>query len=155
MWFRGLSKLSVDAKGRVAMPKAHRDVLEESEVTELVITASGSRCLNVYSKDEWDAIEKAIMETPNVKHRGVQKMQRLYLGYATTVGLDSAGRIALSAEQRRFARIDRKAMFVGQGKKFEIWDEDRWEREFDMSEDHEDDHIDLSDVPDELLNLAL
>jgi len=153
MWFRGLSKLSVDAKGRVAMPKAHRDVLDENDVSELVVTASTTRCLNVYRKDEWDELEKKIMEAPNVQSSSVRKIQRLYVGYANVVGLDSAGRIPLTPEQRRYAGIDKKAMFVGQGAKFEIWDEERWERVFGIS-DEDDDDEDLSDVPDEL-NLSL
>jgi len=61
--------------------------------------------------------------------------------------------IPLTPEQRRYAGIDKKAMFVGQGAKFEIWDEERWERVFGIS-DEDDDDEDLSDVPDEL-NLSL
>ena len=152
MWFSGLSKLSVDSKGRVAMPKAHRDVLEESAVTELVVTASTSKCLNVYRKEEWVELERKLMGMPNVKSQAVQKIQRVYVGYANAVSLDSAGRGSLTAEQRRYAGIERKAMFVGQGSKFEIWDEANWEREFGLADGEK---IDMSDVPDELLTLSL
>ena len=152
MWFRGLSNLSVDAKGRVAMPKAHRDVLEESGVSELVVTASTSKCLSVYRKEAWDELEKTIMDTPNVKSKSIQTLQRVVVGYANMVSLDSAGRISLTAEQRRYAGIERKAMFVGQGTKFEIWDEANWEREFGLADGEK---IDMSDVPDDLLNLSL
>ncbi|MFK8079223.1 MAG: division/cell wall cluster transcriptional repressor MraZ [Granulosicoccus sp.] len=152
MWFRGLTKLSVDAKGRVAMPKAHRDVLDESGVVELVVTASPARCLNVYAKDAWIELEKKLMAAPNIKSKAVQKLQRLYVGYATPVELDGSGRMLLTSELRSFAGIDRKAMLVGQGEKFELWDESRWEREFGLCDD---DDIDMSDVPEELSNLSL
>lgn len=152
MWFRGLTKLSVDAKGRVAVPKAHRDALLESGVTELVVTASPSKCLYVLAKDEWLELEQKIMAMPNVKSKAVLRIQRLYVGHATMVELDGTGRMLLSAELRAFAGIDRKAMLVGQGKKLEIWDEARWERECGMGDDED---IDMSDVPDDLLTLSI
>lgn len=158
MFFRGLTKLSVDAKGRVAVPKAQRDLLEENGILELVVTGSPSRCLNVYPKAEWDELEQKIMAAPNVESKGAQRLQRIYVGYATPVELDSTGRMLLTAELRAFAGIQRSAMLVGLGKKLEIWDEERWKREFGM--DDEDDgstsnDIDMSDVPRELLDLSL
>jgi MraZ protein len=132
----------------MAMPKAHRDALDEGGVTELVVTASTSKCLNVYLKDAWLEIEKKIMSAPNVRSKGVQRIQRLYVGYATPVELDSAGRVLLSSELRAFAGIDRKVMLVGQGKKFELWDVERWEREFGLCDDQD---IDTSDVPESVL----
>lgn len=152
MWFRGLTKLSVDAKGRVAIPKAHRDTFEQSGVAELVVTASPSRCLYVFAKDDWLELEQKIMAAPNVTSKGVQKLQRLYVGYAEPVELDGTGRMLLSAELRTFAGIDRKAMLVGQGKKFELWDEGRWDREFGFLDD---DDLDMSDVPEELMNMTI
>lgn len=152
MWFRGLTKLSVDAKGRVAMPKAHRDTLEQSGIVELVVTASPSRCLNVFAQQDWLELEQKIMAAPNVTSKGVQKLQRLYVGYATPVELDGTGRMLLSSELRAFSGIDRKAMLVGQGKKFELWDEGRWEREFGLCDD---DDVDMSDVPEEMMNMTI
>ena len=150
MWFRGLNKLSVDAKGRVAMPKAHRDVLLENEITELMVTGSPAGCLNMYLKDEWLELEQKLMSVPNIS-KEVQKLQRLYVGTAALVELDGTGRMLLSSELRGLAGIDRKAMLIGQGSKFEIWDEVRWEREIGMGEN---DDIDLSAMPEELLKLS-
>lgn len=128
MWFRGPNKLSVDAKGRVAMPKAHRDVLLENGMTELIITGSPAGCLNVYMKDDWLELEQQLMALPNISEK-VQRLQRIFVGNATLVELDGTGRILLTSELRTLAGIDRKAMLVGMGTKFEIWDEGRWERQ--------------------------
>lgn len=151
MWFRGLSSLNVDAKGRVAMPKVHRDTLEKSEIKDLVVTASPSRCLNVYAKEKYEELEQQLMALANAGSDAVQTAQRLIIGYATDVRLDGTGRMLLSPELRNWASIDRKAVFVGQGTKFEIWDEARWEREFGLCEDKK---IDMSDAPPELLKLS-
>jgi len=151
MWFRGLSNLNVDAKGRVAMPKVHRDTLDESGIVDLIVTASPSKCLNVYAKDKYEELEQQLMALANAGSEAVQTAQRLIIGYATPVRLDGTGRMLLAPELRGWAAIDRKAVFVGQGSKFEIWGEARWEREFGICEDKK---IDMSDAPPELLKLS-
>ena len=102
----------------------------------------------MYLKEEWLELEQSLMSVPNIS-RQVQRLQRLYVGYATLVELDGTGRILLSSELRDLAGIDRKAMLVGQGSKFEIWDETRWEREMGEVDD-----IDESALPEELLKLS-
>lgn len=151
MWFRGLTNLSVDAKGRVAVPKAHRETLEASGVKELAVTVSPAGCLNVYSKESWVEIEHKLMSIPNAGSKTVQQLQRLYTGYCEIVELDGSGRLSLTAPQRKRVGIDRKAMLVGQGDKLEIWDESRWEAKFGQL-DSED--IDLTDLPAELEALS-
>ena len=47
-------------------------------------------------------------------------------GYATDCALDGQGRVLLPNELRRFALLDKRVAFMGQGNKFEIWDEDVW-----------------------------
>ena len=148
MWFRGLNKLSVDAKGRIAMPKAQRDVLLENETTELMVTGSPAGCLNMYLKEEWLELEQRLMSVPNISSH-VQRLQRLYVGYATLLELDGTGRMLLSSELRDLAGIDRKAMLVGQGSKFEVWDETRWEQEMAKVGD-----IDESTLPEEIQKLS-
>lgn len=126
MRFKGLTKLSVDAKGRLAVPKAHRDLLQENGQVELVVTADPSNCLNVYPKPVWQEVEEELMSAPN-SSPVMRHYQRLFIGYATDIELDGTGRMLLSSELREYAGIDRKAVLVGQGKKFELWDEARWD----------------------------
>ena len=49
----------------------------------------------------------------------------MLLGYATEVEVDAQGRILVSKELREFAGITRNAMLMGQGNKFELWDEEK------------------------------
>jgi len=128
MRFRGITKLSVDAKGRVAVPKAHRDRLQKDGIRELVVTADPSRCLLVYPTPIWHEIEEKLITIPNSSPQA-RMFQRLYVGYATDIELDSTGRILLPTELREYAGIDRKAVLIGQGKKFELWDERTWEHQ--------------------------
>lgn len=152
MRFRGLTKLSVDAKGRLAVPKLHRESLEENGVDELVVTADhDAKCLIVYPKEVFHKIEEQLIAVPNGGSRTLRRMQRVIIGYATEMELDGTGRILLSAELRAYAGIDRKAVLVGQGNKFELWDEKHWDKECDLEGDAE---LDYSELPVALQNIS-
>ena len=152
MRFRGITKLSIDAKGRLAMPKNHRDRLEENGVHELVVTADPSRCLLVYPKPVWEEVEKKLNELPN-STRATRAIQRLFIGYATDIDLDNNGRMLLPAELREYASLDRKGVLIGQGKKFELWDERTWEIESEKWKQEVAD-MDPADMPVELQNIS-
>jgi MraZ protein len=152
MRFRGITKLSVDAKGRLAVPKGHRDRLESNGIGELVVTADPSKCLLVYPKPIWHEIEEQLIAVPNSSPY-TRMIQRLYIGYATEIELDGTGRMLLPAELRDYAGIDRKAVLIGQGKKFELWDERTWEVESDNWKQQVNE-LDPSDLPVELQKIS-
>lgn len=123
--FRGANRITLDAKGRLAVPTRYRGRIEERCGNQIVVTVDRDHCLLVYPFPEWEEIERRIARLPTL-NRQVRRLQRLMLGHATEVELDGQGRILLSKELRDFAAIDRQVMFIGQGNKFEIWDEQRW-----------------------------
>ena len=45
--------------------------------------------------------------------------------------MDGAGRILVSPPLREFATLEKRVMLVGQGNKFEVWDETRWSEQRD------------------------
>jgi MraZ protein len=124
--FRGNSKLTVDAKGRLAVPKHHRDRLETDGITGLMVTADPSHCLLIYPMPDWLEIETKLMSLPNTDPH-VRAMQRLYVGYATETEFDVNGRILLPEVLREYASIGKKARLIGQGKKFELWGEEAYQ----------------------------
>ena len=152
MRFRGITKLSIDAKGRLAMPKNHRDRLDENGVKELVVTADPGRCLVVYPRPIWEDVEQKLNELPN-SSRATRAIQRLYIGYATDIELDGTGRMLLPNELREYAGLDRKAVLIGQGKKFELWDEHTWNIESEKWK-QEVNEMDPADMPVELQNIS-
>jgi len=123
MFFRGISKVSVDAKGRFSLPKQRREHLQASGVNTVVVTADPGRCLLIYPMSEWQKFEAQIVALPNA-HPAARQYQRLYLGYAAEIEFDSSGRLLLTSELRDYANIDRKATLLGQGNKLEMWNAD-------------------------------
>lgn len=125
MSYRGINNLAVDAKGRMAMPSRYRDRLLESCGGRLVITVDRDHCLLVYPQPEWEIIEAKLVELPSLNPEA-RLLQRLLIGYATECEMDAQGRILLPAMLREFAGLNKKIVIIGQGKKFEIWDEQTW-----------------------------
>lgn len=126
--FRGISNIAVDSKGRVAIPKNHREPLIKTTSGQLMLTVGPNSCVLVYPLHEWWPTEEKIMSLPNTNplHR---RMQLMYVGHATETEIDKNGRILLPAKLREFASIERKAVMVGQGRRLEIWEEERWNEE--------------------------
>ena len=126
MHFRGINNISVDAKGRMAMPARYRERLLELCGGRLVVTVDRDHCLLVYPLPEWEIIEAKLNELPSL-NKQARLLQRLLIGYATELELDGQGRILLPARLREFANLQKKAVLIGQGKKLEIWDEETWD----------------------------
>lgn len=128
--FRGGSSVNLDAKGRMALPTRYRAALVESCEGRLVVTVHDDRCLLLYPAPEWDEIERKLVELPNQDER-VRKLQRMLLGHATELDMDGHGRILLPPRLREFAKLDKRVVLAGVGKKFEIWNEEAWEQSCD------------------------
>jgi MraZ protein len=134
--FRGVSHINLDSKGRLAIPARYRDRLSESCNGHLIVTIDVDRCLLVYPLPEWERIEQALMSRPNMNPQ-VRRLQRQIVGHATDVDLDGQGRILVSASLREYASLEKQIVLVGQGNKFEIWDEQAWNSQRDAWLDDE------------------
>ncbi len=107
------------------MPSRYRERLMETCGGRLVVTVDRDRCLLVYPLPEWEIIEAQLVNLPSL-NKQARLLQRLLIGHATEVELDSQGRILLPNMLRDYAGLDKKIVLIGQGKKFEIWDEQEW-----------------------------
>lgn len=152
MVFRGINNLALDAKGRMAMPARYRDRLVETCGGRLVVTVDRDRCLLVYPLHEWEQIEAQLVALPSL-NKQARLLQRLLIGHATEVELDSQGRILLPNMLRDYAALDKKIVLIGQGKKFEIWDEQSWNDK--QQAWLQDVNADEGDMPASLENLSL
>jgi MraZ protein len=131
--FRGVSYLNLDAKGRLAIPARQRERLARLCDSKLVITADPQHCLLVYPDSTWTEIERKLMSLPSFDQQS-RALQRLLIGYANEVEIDSQGRVMVTSEQRDYAQLDKRAALVGVGNKFELWDEAAWRKTLEEAE---------------------
>jgi len=130
--FRGIAQLTLDSKGRLAVPSRHRDALVERCAGHLVITADADRCLLVYPLPDWELIQQKLEGLSNLDPR-VRDLQRRLIGFAVDVDMDGAGRVLISPALRHYAQLERDVVLVGQGKKFELWNRDSWDQLIDSA----------------------
>lgn len=149
--FRGVNALTLDSKGRLAIPTRYRDELVRVANGRLIVTVDRDHCLLLYPLPEWEEIERKLVKLPSF-NAPARRLQRLLIGHATEVELDGSGRILLPPPLREFAALDKTVVMIGQGNKFEIWDEAQWNtRRAEWLSANDGD----GELPDELGSLSL
>ena len=124
--FQGAAQLNLDNKGRLAIPARHRDMLLANCAGNLVLTADPDGCLLMYPEPEWQPIRDKLNKLSSFNSRS-RALQRRLVGYAENVEMDGAGRVLIPPTLRSYAALDKRVMLVGQGNKFELWDEAKWQ----------------------------
>ena len=122
--FHGAAVITLDAKGRLAVPTRHREALAATGKT-LVLTAHPEGCALIYPEAAWERVRSQVEKFPSF-HPQASWWKRLLLGFEEHVAADAAGRVLLSSGLRLHARLERDAMLVGQGHYFELWDPGVW-----------------------------
>ena len=135
----------------MVIPNRYREQIAERAQGQLVVTVDRDQCLLLYPLPDWEQIERKLMSLPSL-HAQARRLQRLMVGHATDLTLDAHGRLLLPAELREFAGLTRLAMLIGQGNRFELWDETRWNtrRDFWLASEEA-----VTDLPSELDSLSL
>ncbi|MAD91995.1 MAG: cell division/cell wall cluster transcriptional repressor MraZ [Gammaproteobacteria bacterium] len=136
--FRGASKVSLDAKGRMAVPTRYRERLSARCEGQLIVTVDKDHCLLLYPLPDWEELERKLVRLPSM-NKVARRIVRIMVGYATEVDIDGNGRILVSRELREFASLNRNAILIGQGNKFELWDEPTWNEKRDAWLSDDDD----------------
>jgi len=126
--FRGANAISLDAKGRLAMPSRYRDELLSRCAGQLIVTVDAvDPCLCVYPLTEWELIEAKLRQLPSLVEEN-RRLQRVLIGNAVDLELDGNGRFLVPPRLREHAGLDKHAMLVGQLNKFQLWNESAWTR---------------------------
>ncbi|MDR1934093.1 MAG: division/cell wall cluster transcriptional repressor MraZ [Candidatus Accumulibacter sp.] len=126
--FQGATELSLDLKGRLAIPARHREALVSASGGQLVLTAHPDHCLLLYPASAWEPIRAKVLAVSSLDKRSAS-YQRLLVGYANDETLDSTGRLLISPALRKFAQLEKQVWLIGQGSHFEIWSDAGWQRQ--------------------------
>jgi len=124
--FKGIHNINLDGKGRLTIPTKYRNTITDQSNGSMVVTMdTEEKCLLLYPSTIWATIEKKINDLPSFS-KNHRRIQRILIGHAEDLDIDSAGRILLSKPLRLAADMTKKITLIGQGEKFEIWNEDTW-----------------------------
>ena len=125
--FRGINTITIDTKGRLAIPTRYRSALGAEEKVPLVVTIDTEEtCLLLYTAAQWQIIENNLQKLPSF-NAAARRIQRLLIGHATDVELDANARVLLPPVLRNYAQLEKDVVMIGQGNKFEVWDQALWD----------------------------
>lgn len=122
--FQGETAITLDDKGRMAVPTAYRDLIASACANRLVFTYNPFEhgCLWIFPQTEWDKVRDQVNALSSVK-RVHRDLQLKLVGAAAPVELDGNARVLVPASQRNAAGIEKRAVLLGMDRKFELWSE--------------------------------
>lgn len=127
--FGGVTHLNLDTKNRIAIPARYREILHSQCNSKITLTLDSAQCLLIYPDNIWSGVRDKIQNLPNSAHSLVKSYQRLVLGYAQNIELDSAGRVLIPTVLKDLIKLDKSVVLVGLGNRFEVWNEQAWHLE--------------------------
>ncbi|MBX3607949.1 MAG: division/cell wall cluster transcriptional repressor MraZ [Piscinibacter sp.] len=116
--FQGPAALTLDTKGRIAMPARHRVLLEAMRVNQMTITKHPDGCLMIFPRPIWETFRDHVAALP----MDAVKWKRVFLGNAMDADIDNSGRLLIAPELRAATGLVRDVMLLGMGNHLELWD---------------------------------
>jgi MraZ protein len=120
--FQGPAGLTLDGKGRIAMPSRHRETLSAMGCSQLTITKHPEGSLMIFPRPAWENFRERVAALP-MEAAG---WKRIFLGNAMDVDIDASSRVLIAPELRAAAGLTRDVMLLGMGSHFELWDAQRY-----------------------------
>lgn len=123
--FQGETPVTLDDKGRMAVPTAYRELVASACANRLVFTYNPFEhgCLWLFPHAEWEKVRDQVNALSGVK-RVHRDLQLKLVGAAAMVEPDGNARVLVPASQRSAAGIEKRAVLLGMNAKFELWSEE-------------------------------
>ncbi len=119
----------VDAKGRVSLPSEYREIVKNQESSIVLYRSLSSPCIEGCLESLLEKLANDIETSTDFFSQTQDDLTNLIFGDAKKFDFDSTGRILLSEKLITHAHIKDEAVFVGKGKKFQIWSKENWQKE--------------------------
>ncbi len=119
----------VDAKGRVSLPSDYRAIVKELSTEIVCYRSLSAPCIEGCLEDTLDKLATEIENSTDFFSETQDNLTNLIFGDAKRFPFDSTGRIVLTDKLLQHAGITDSAVFVGKGRKFQIWNPENWAKE--------------------------
>lgn len=119
----------VDAKGRVSLPADYRAIAKELNSEIVCYRSLTSPCIEGCLEELLEKLAVEIENATDFFSETQDNLTNLIFGDAKRFTFDSTGRIVLTEKLLNHAQISDNAVFVGKGRKFQIWNPENWAEE--------------------------
>ncbi len=124
MVFFGEYEVSFSAPGRIVLPKKVRELLKGNI---FILTKGFDYCLSGFDKSEWEDKAKDLLQVSLLEGADIQK-RRMLFSSTVHVEIDEQGRFVIPKSLLEFGGLDRRALIIGVGDHFEIWEPEKWKK---------------------------
>ena len=118
---------NIDPKGRATIPSAYREALSEGFTIGLNNDFSA---VALYPAEKWAEIGRQLDRIPDSDAKGLMYVRLIKAFSYSGQALDGQGRVLIPQALRQQAGMDKAVRFVGLGRYIEIWDEDRFMKQY-------------------------
>ena len=115
----------MDAKGRVSIPSRYRELLQERQDRQLILT-NWDDYVMAFPQSEWVKVEAKLGELALFR-KEIRSFQRFLISGVEYCPLDRQGRILVPQNLRDYANLNREVALVGAVRCFELWDKATFE----------------------------
>lgn len=117
----------VDKKGRVSVPASFRTAVGSSHFQGIAVYKHPEiPCLEGADVSFLETLSDVLYEEYGAFDIDPLSVATTILGDAAQLAFDSEGRVLLPAGMKTFTGISEQAVFIGLGRKFQIWAPDRF-----------------------------
>ena len=118
----------LDKKGRVSVPASFRSYLTNLGYNGVICYPSfNNNCIEAWPQDRIEKISNAI-DSLNPFEEKKDYFATSILSESINLQFDSEGRILITNKLLKHAKIKNSILFVGQGKTFQIWEPNNYEK---------------------------
>ena len=122
MVFFGEYQVSFSAPGRLLLPKKLRELLKG---ITFILTKGFDNCLAGFDKEDWESRAKDLLQVSLLEQENIEK-RRFVFSSVVYPEIDDQGRFIIPKNLIFYSGLKSKAVIIGVGDHFEIWDQDRW-----------------------------
>lgn len=143
--FRGNHPATVDAKGRLKLPRAFLGALVERHGRRVFVTSLDGESVSIYPLKVWEEVETRLATRGDLDPAKRKFLLRVnYFGQETEIG--PQGRVLIPQRLRQAANTVGEVDVLGKGRILEAWDHEKLLARLEMDPPSETDHTLLGEL---------
>jgi len=124
----GRNTVSLDPKGRLAIPARFRLAFPEDQQNDIIITRGFDPCITGFYSDSWKDFQEIFYDS-DLSQEEMDVIEREFIGRKMEAAFDKQGRVTLPPQLIKFAQLVNvnEVTVIGVRNRIEIWNPDLYD----------------------------
>lgn len=125
----GRNTVSLDPKGRLAIPTRFRMAFPEDQQNEIILTRGFDPCITGFYRDSWHEFQE-IFKDNELSQEEMDIIEREFVGRKLEATFDKQGRVTLPPHLIEFAELENlnEVTVIGVRNRIEIWNTEMYDK---------------------------